>query len=147
MASNYKQGTDSRNGIAEASAARRNGGTIKIWEAVAGANPPATPETAIADDNTNYKLLATLTFANPAGGAGASGVVTANAITSDTNAAKSGTAEFFREVKSDGTTVAGQGTAGEAADTADLTFDSKDIVAGGTVAISSLSWTCPVGGT
>lgn len=146
MASNYKQGTPSRNAAVEGAAGQRNGGNIQIWEAVAGANPPATPETAIADDNTNYKLLATLTFANPAGGAGSNGTVTANAITSDTNAAKSGVAEFFRERKSDNTVV-GQGTAGEAADTADLTFDDKDIVAGGTVAISSLTWTLPVGGT
>lgn len=148
MASNYKQGTQSRNAIAAAAAAERNSGTVQIWEAVAGNNPPATPETAIADDDTNYKLLATLGFSATAGGAPSTGVVTANAITSDTNAAKSGTAEFFRELDDTGTPVCvGQGTAGETADTPDMVFDDKDIVAGGTVAISSLSWTAPVGGS
>jgi hypothetical protein len=147
-ASNYKQGTQSRNSGIAAVAAERNSGTLQIWEATGGANPPATPETSISDDNTNYKLLATLTFGATAGGSPSSGTVTANAIGSDTNAAKSGTAEFFRERDDTGTpVVVGQGTAGESADTPDMTFDDKDIVAGGTVAISSLTWTLPVGGS
>jgi hypothetical protein len=37
-----------------------------------------------------------------------------------------------------------QGTAGEAADTPDMEFDNKTIVAGGTIAISSMTFTMPI---
>ena len=143
MADESKHGTTSRNAAVDGAAALRNGGTIQIWEGVAGTTPPATPEASISDDNTNYKLLATLSYGATAFAAAASGSATANAITSDTNAAKSGTAEFFRELSS-GAVCVGQGNAGEAAGTPALVFDSADIVAGGTVAISSLTLSIPV---
>lgn len=100
--------------------------------------PPATPATA--DSGT---LLATLSFSDPAfGAANSSGVATANSITSDTDADASGDAGHFR-VKDSDSNVIFQGTAGEAADSADMTFDEKSIVAGGTVACSSMTVTVP----
>lgn len=102
---------------------------------------PATPATA--DSGT---LLATLTMSDPAFGAAATGVATASAITSDTSADASGDAGHFRIKDSDGNVIL-QGTAGEAADTPNLTFDDKSIVAGGTVAITALTVTVPQDGS
>lgn len=71
--------------------------------------------------------------------------ITANSITSDTSADTGGTAGYFRAYSSNSSTDASkischiQGTAGEAADSTDLTLDDKVIVAGGTVAITA--WT------
>ena len=75
-------------------------------------------------------------------GAAAAGVAASNAITSDTNADASGDAGHFR-VKDSNANVIFQGTAGEAADSPDLEFDNKSIVAGGTVAISQLDFNMP----
>jgi len=100
--------------------------------------PPAN--VAAADTGT---LLGTCTFSDPAFGASAAGVATASAITSDTSADASGDAGYFRVYDSDALAVF-QGTAGEAGDTPDMTFDNKTIVAGGTIAISSFSVTMPL---
>ena len=101
---------------------------------------PATPATA--DSGT---LLATCPMSDPAFGNSASGVATASAITSDTNADASGDAGHFRAKDSDGNVVF-QGNCGEAADSANMTFDEKTIVAGGTVAITALTMTVPQDG-
>jgi hypothetical protein len=81
-------------------------------------------------------------MSDPAFGAASSGVATANAISSDTNADASGDAGHFRMYDSDSVCIL-QGTSGEAADTPDMTFDNKTIVAGGTIAISSMTVTMP----
>lgn len=99
-----------------------------------GAEPAATTD---ADSGT---LLATLTFSTTAFGAASSGTATADTITSDTNAAATGTAAHFRAKNAAGTTVF-QGTVGTSG--ADINFDSVSIIAGGTVAISSLTVTQP----
>ena len=62
---------------------------------------PANANTALSGN----MLLATLTFGNPAFGAPASGMLTANAI-SPARRGRLGTATFARIYKSDGTTVA-----------------------------------------
>lgn len=85
-------------------------------------------------------LLATLTPANPFGSV-SGGVLTVGSITSDTNAAASGTPGYYRVI--DGTTDDGshtqlQGSAGVGS--GDINFGST-IAAGGTVAISSLTYT------
>lgn len=146
MPSNFKINTGPRNAVVDTLGARLNGGNIEIWEAVAGPNPPASPGTSIADDDTNYKKLAQCTFGATAFGPGSNGTATANPITSDTNAAKTGTAEFFR-CRTSANAVEWQGTAGEASSTPDMVFDNASIVATGTVAISSMSLTMPVGGS
>lgn len=69
---------------------------------------PATPETSLGAQ----ALLATVTLASPAF-TQTNGVMTAAAITSPTIAA-TGTANFFRWFKSDGTTVIGDGYIGAA---------------------------------
>jgi hypothetical protein len=100
------------------------------------------PPTNVSDADSGT-LLATLTFSDPAFGAAASGVATASSISSDTSADNSGDAGHFRVKDSNGNTIF-QGTAGEAGDTPDLVFDEKSIVAGGTVAISSATFTMPI---
>lgn len=108
-------------------------GTIAIRT---GAQPTNVGD---ADSGT---LLGTLTFSDPAFGAtNASGVATASAITSDTNADASGTAGHARAKDSDGNIkfdcTCGQGSG-------DISFDNNVIVAGGTIAISSMTVTVPV---
>lgn len=85
-------------------------------------------------------LLATLTPANPFGSV-SGGVLTAGTIASDPSAAASGTPGYYRVI--DGTTDDGshtqiQGSCGVGS--GDINFAST-IVAGGAVAVSSLSYT------
>lgn len=69
--------------------------------------------------------------------------ITANAIAADIAAIAGGTASHFRCYTTTGgndatkVTCHIQGTAGEAADSTDMTLDNKVIVAGGTVAITA----------
>lgn len=106
-------------------------GTIEIRTGA----PEAT--TLTADAGTK---LATLTFSSTAfaastdGGSDGLAHALANAITSDTNAANSGTAGHFR-AKSNGGVVILQGTAGTSS--ADLILNTTTITAGDTVAITS----------
>lgn len=113
-------------------------GTLEIWEAVAGANPPAQCETVISDDDTNYKLLGVLTLTDPAFGAaadnGTSARATAASITQDSSANKTGTAEFFRAKDSNGKVII-QGNCGTSG--SDLIMPTTSIVATQPIQISS----------
>ena len=86
-------------------------------------------------------LLGTLVMSDPAFGAAATGVATASAITSDTSADASGTAGTFTLTDSDDN-VLSDGTCGQGS--GDLSFDNNVIVAGGVIAISSLTITQPI---
>ena len=68
--------------------------------------------------------------------------ITANAIASDTNAANTGTAGYFRMKSSGGTTII-QGNVGTSS--TDLTLNTTSINAGDTVAITSFLCTLPCG--
>jgi hypothetical protein len=133
MASNFKISTAARNAAANAIGALCNGGTIQIRTGA----PPAN--VSDADSGT---LLGAPGFGGTAFGSAANGTAAANAISSAT-AAASGDAGHFRAKDGSSNTVF-QGTAGNAADSADMTFDNKSIVAGGTIAISSLTLTVPI---
>lgn len=121
-----------------------DGGTGRI-NIYTGAKP-ADPDLAATGT-----LLATLTLATDAFGAASSGTVTFGTITSDTSADASGTAGWARIYNNDETAPGSAGGAGDhridmtAGDvgTEDLVFDTAEIVAGGTVAISSLTLTMP----
>ena len=93
-----------------------------------------------ATGGTPTTLLAQLTCAATFAAAAASGVLTLNAIASDTNAAASGTATWFRIVQDDGTTHVMDGSVAETSG-GDLNFDETAFVAGGTVAVSSFTIT------
>lgn len=92
-------------------------------------------------DSEAGTLLGTLTFSDPAFGAASTGVATASAITSDTNADNSGTAGHGRFMDSDAEVMfdaeAAQGSGV-------INFDNTTVVAGGTIAISSMTVTVPI---
>ena len=137
MASNFKIATSARNAACDA--------IVDLVDAGAGAGyceirtgaPPTTPATA-----NSGTLLGTCTMSDPAFGAASTGVATAAAITSDTSADASGDAGHFRVFDSNNNCIF-QGTAGNAGDTPNMTFDNKAIVATGQIAISSMTVTVP----
>lgn len=106
-------------------------GTIKIYT--------STQPGAVG--GTYGTLLGTLTFSATAFGASSTGTATAASITSDTSADASGTAGTFT-LNTNGGTVHSDGTCGTSG--ADLNFDNNVIVAGGTIACSSLTITQPI---
>lgn len=138
MATAFKLATAVRNAMADAAVDRLNSGTV----AIRSGSPPTN-----VDDASTGTLLGTLTLNATAFGDASTGTATANGITSDTDADASNDAGYFRVYASGaGDTAADwQGTAGESADTPDLVFDNKTIVAGGTIAISSMTFTQPIG--
>jgi len=121
-----------RNVELDAKSALLNSGYLRIYT---GAQP-ATPETA-----PSGVLLAELRFGNPAFAAAAAGAITANAITSDSSADATGTAGWFRALKSDGATAVFDGTVGTSG--ADLNLNSVAIQSGAIVSVSSLTITLP----
>ena len=142
MASAFKLSTAARNAAVD--------GIVDLIDAGTGAGTIAirtgSPPTNVSDASSGT-LLGTLTFSATAFGAAASGTATAATITSDSSADASGDAGYFRVYAGAAGDTAAilQGTAGEAADTPDLEFDNKTIVAGGTIAISAFTITQPIG--
>lgn len=108
-----------------------NNGYLRIYSGT----QPATADTALSGNT----LLAELRFGATAFGATSAGVMTANAITADSSADASGTATFFRALKSDGTTAIMDGTVGTA--TANLIIATTTITAAQTVSCSSFTHT------
>jgi hypothetical protein len=129
----YRLSTRARNLGANAIGDDLNSGKIRIR---------TTAQETNVGDADGGTLLATCTFGATAFGASATGTKTANAITSDVNAAASGTAGHFRLYLSDNTTIHSDGTCGQGS--GDLSFDNSVIVAGGTVAISAFSLSQPI---
>lgn len=127
MALNPKYSNLAVNTEADALSAQLNNGYLRIYD---GAQP-ATADTAI----TSQVLLAELRFNATAFGASVAGVITANAITADASANATGTATWFRALKSDGTSVIYDGSVGLS--TTDLTMNAVAIVTGAAVSISS----------
>ncbi len=109
-----------------------NGAVLRIYDGV----QPATPETAVTTQN----LLATAVLGNPAFGAASNGVISSGAISSVTITA-SGTASWFRLLKSDGATPILDGSVG--ASGSDLNVNTTSFVIGALLSISSLSYTVP----
>ena len=125
----YRRATATRNSVADTEGDLLNSGSIQIRT---GAQPTNV------DDAASGTLLATLTFAATAFGAPSTGVVTAGAIGSDTNADASGTAGHARLLTS-GAAIHSDATCGQGS--GDFNFDNSSIVAGGTVAVSALTLT------
>lgn len=135
MANNYRLATATRNAACNAivDAIDTGGaGTIAIRT---GAQPTNVGD---ADAGT---LLGTLTFSATAFGNSSTGTATAASITSDTSADASGTAAHFR-IKDGSAAIHSDGTCGTSG--TDLVFDNATIVAGGVIAISSLTVTVPI---
>lgn len=126
MANNTQISNTMINAEANAAAALFNSGYLRLYSGT----QPANANTALSGNT----LLCTLRF-NATAFTNANGVLTANAITSDTSAAASGTATFFRAFQSDGTTVLMDGSVGTSA--ANLILPTTTITAGQTVSCSS----------
>lgn len=105
-----------------------NGALLRIYNGTR----PATAGTATT-------LLAELTCGSPFASAGASGALTMNAITQDSSADNSGTATWFRIVKSDGTTFVMDGNVGTSG--SDLNLVTTTITQTQPVQISSFVFT------
>lgn len=84
-------------------------------------------------------LLAELTLNATFAPAASSGVLTLNAITSDTSADATGTATHFRIFQSNGTTAVVDGDVSTSG--ADLNLNSVSITIGGSVAVTSFTIT------
>jgi hypothetical protein len=121
-----------RNAALDALGPLANTGYLRIYSG----SQPATPETAASG-----VLLAELRLNATAFGAAAAGVITAGAITSDSAADATGTAGYYRVLKSDGTTALWDGSVSTSG--ADLNLNSVAIQSGATVSISSLTYTLP----
>jgi hypothetical protein len=123
----------SRNAAVDAMFPLLNSGTIKFYtNAQVG---------TFGGSEAGNTLLATCTFASTAeSGSASSGVGTAAAITSDTNAAASGTAGHGL-LSTSGAALRHDASCGQGS--GDFNFDNSSIVAGGTVAVSSLTLTQP----
>lgn len=120
--SNYLAGIE-----ANAVAAEMATGWIRVYDGT-----PATDcDTAIG----SQVLLSEHRFSSPAFITEVNGLLTADAITSDTDANASGTPTWFRAFKADGTTATYQGTAGTSG--TDLIMATSPIVIHGTVDINS----------
>jgi hypothetical protein len=130
MALNPHFSDTAANAAANALTALLNSGKLRIYDG----SQPANANTAVSTQN----LLAELTFNATAFGGASAGVATANAITSAT-AAATGTAAWFRAVKSDGTTVVWDGSVGTSG--ANLNLGTVAISSGATVSVSALTYT------
>lgn len=119
------------NAEADALAVLLNTGYLRLYSGT----QPATADTALSGNT----LLAELRFGATAFGASVAGVLTANAITADSSADATGTASFFRALKSDGTSVIMDGTVGTA--TANMVIATTTITAAQTVSCSSFTHT------
>lgn len=131
MALNPKRSNAAVNAAADAVTTLLNSGKLRIYDGT----QPATANTAI----TTQTLLAELTFNATAFGAASNGVATANSITADSSADATGTASWFRAVKSDGTTAVFDGSVGTSS--ADLVLNSVNISSGAQVSVTSFTYT------
>ena len=133
MALNPKYSNTAANAAADALCALANSGYFRVYEAP----QPANADTALA----GQKLLAELRFGAAVFGAAIAGVATAAAMVADTNADDTGTAAWFRVLKSDGVTVVFDGTVGVNAGFDWNMVNTASIVAGAKVEVTGLTYT------
>ena len=129
MAVNTQMSDAAVNAQADALATLLNNGYLRIYDGTQA----ATADTALGAQ----VLLAELRFNATAAPAASSGVLTFNAITPDSSANATGTATWFRCLKSDGTTVVMDGSVGTSA--ANMIMATTSIVSGVQVSVSSFS--------
>lgn len=129
MALNTQIADATANAQADVLATNLNNGYLRIYSGTQA----ATADTAIGAQ----VLLAELRFNATAAPAASGGVLTFNAITADSSADASGTAAWFRALKSDGTTVVMDGSVGTA--TANMIIATTTITAAQTVSCSSFT--------
>lgn len=119
------------NAAADAACALLNSGYLRLYSGT----KPASADTALSGNT----LLAELRFGATAFAASSGGVATANSITPDSAADATGTASFFRALKSDGTTAIFDGDVGTSG--TDCVIATTSIVANAIIAVSSCTYT------
>lgn len=127
MALTQKLANVAANAAADAACDLLDNGYLRIYD---GAQP-ADADTAI----TTQVLLAELRYNATAFAAAIAGIANANALTADASANASGTATWFRALKSDGTTAIFDGSVDTSG--ANLNLNTTTITAGQTVSVSS----------
>jgi hypothetical protein len=135
VALNPKFSNAAVNAAADALCALLNTGYLRVYDGT----QPATADTAV----TTQVLLAELRFGATAFGAAVAGVATANAITADASANATGTAAWFRALKSDGTSAVLDGSVGTSG--ADLNLNSVAVQSGAEVSVTAFTHTQPKG--
>jgi hypothetical protein len=136
MPKNLNFPTALRNAIADAITTFAGGSCLlRIYSGT----QPANANTALSGQTLLAELTCNATFAPSASG----GVLTLNAITNDSSANATGTASFFRLLKSDATTVVMDGTVG--ATGSDLNINSTTITSG--IAVGVTGATITIGNT
>lgn len=141
MANNLFLSDEAAKAGCDAVAALGNGGTLKIYDGT----QPTDANTAVGAQ----VLLATLTLSATAFAASAASgsapnrkaTAAANAITGDTSADATGTATWFRMLKSNGTSAVMDGSVGTTG--CDLNLVTTSLVAGVDVEVSSFSLSQP----
>lgn len=135
MANNLKISTTAVNAQADALSDLLDNGYLRIYDGT----QPANANTAI----TSQVLLAELRFNATAAPAASGGVLTMSSIAQDSSANNTGTATWFRALKSDGSTAVFDGSVGTAS--CDLNLGSTSITSGASVAVTSMTYTVSAG--
>lgn len=128
-----------RNELLDALRDNANSGKLRIYSGTR----PTNADTALSGNT----LLAELTMGATAFGASSGGVITANAVTSDSAADATGTASFVRLFESDGTTVIADFgvTTGSPANGTEVQLNTLSIVQNAVVSCSAFTVTFAVG--
>lgn len=135
MANNLKMANAGVNAEADALSDQLDNGYLRIYDG----SQPATADTAVGAQ----VLLAELRFNATAAPAASAGVLTFNAFTADSSANATGTAAWYRALKSDGTTSVMDGSVGDDSGTFDLELNTPNIVADAEVSVTSFTHTVP----
>lgn len=133
MALNPQLSNTAANAAVDAVTALANTGYLRIYDG----SQPANANTAVG----SQVLLAELRFGSTAFAAAVAGVAAANTITDDSSANATGTATWYRVLKSDGTTVLFDGSVGTSG--ANMNLGSTAINVGQPVGITSFTYTQP----
>jgi hypothetical protein len=135
MANSPKFANVTVNAEADALARLLDNGYLRLYSG----SQPTNADTALGAQ----VLLAELRFNATSAPAASAGVLTFNALTSDTSADATGTAAFYRALKSDGSTVVMDGSVGTSS--ADLVLNSTAIQSGAQVDVTSFAVTVSKG--
>lgn len=133
MANNPHFSDTAANAAANAIGPLLNTGYLRLYDGT----QPANANTAVSTQNKLAELRLNSTFSPTA----VAGVLTANAISDDTSADATGTATWFRALKSDGTTIIMDGSVLASPSTADLVMNSVAIQANADVAVTGFTLT------
>jgi hypothetical protein len=117
------------NAQANALARLLDNGYLRIY----ASTQPANSDTSLS----GQALLAELRFSATSAPTAVNGVLTFNAVTSDSSADATGTATWFRALGSDGTSVVLDGTVGATGSTSNLELATTSIVQNARISVTS----------